>query len=123
MRLRAALAVIGWAIAATAHAGASPATQAGPCPPRGGGPGKPLVPDAETAREIFVAVEKRFNPAADLKGFPVIEAEDEGKYWTVFRYNPPVEMPGALIVTAGGGQLEMRVAKCDGAMTHVHLSR
>jgi hypothetical protein len=75
MRLGAILAIIGWAIAGTAHAGAVPAREAGRRPLRGGEPGKPLIPDAQTAREIFVAIERRFNPSADLKGFPVVEAD------------------------------------------------
>jgi hypothetical protein len=50
------------------------------------------------------------------------QAEDEGSYWTVFRYKPPAQTRRGLIVTYGGGQLEMQIAKCDAAITEVHFS-
>jgi hypothetical protein len=92
------------------------AAEARPCAPRSGEPRKPLVPDVETARSIFLAVEKRFHPAADVKNFPHIMANDEGDSWAVFR---GTARPG----TKGGGQLEMRVAKCNGAISEVYFSK
>lgn len=74
------------------------------------------MPDVETARSIFLAVEKRFHPAADVKNFPLIMANDEGDSWAVFR---GTTKPG----TKGGGQLEMRVAKCNGAISGVYFSK
>ncbi len=94
------------------------------CPARWGKPGKPLVTSAETARSIFLAVEKDFFPQADRDSYPAIEAKDEGERWTVFRWRPPVTLPsGDIEVTHGGGQLELKIAKCDATISDVYLSR
>lgn len=84
------------------------------CPLRWGEPGKPLVTTPVTAKAIFLAVEKDFFPQADAKGFPAVDANDKGDHWEVFRWRPGV---------LGGGQLELSIAKCDGAISDVHLSR
>jgi hypothetical protein len=94
------------------------------CPARWGESGKPLVTNAETARSIFLVVEKDFFPQADRDSYPAVEAKDEGQRWTVFRWRPPMTLPGGGIeVTHGGGQLELKIAKCDAAISDVHLSR
>ena len=93
------------------------------CPPRWGEAGKPLVTSASTARAIFVAVEKDFFPHADAKRFPIVKADEDGDGWAVFRTRPIRRVGKNLEVTFGGGQLELRIAKCDGAISQVHLSR
>ena len=123
MNLRSTTAIAGFFVIASAAASPVQAKEQRPCPLRWGVPGKPLVPDAQTAQSIFLAVETRFHPAADRKNFPVVEAEDEGDHWSVFRWKPPTQTSGGLVVTEGGGQLEMQIAKCDGAISQVYFSK
>lgn len=95
-----------------------------PCPVRWGDPGKPLVSTAETAKAVFLAVEADFFPAADPEQYPEVVAEDEGGWWSVFRYRPPETHPdGSVVATYGGGQLSLRIAKCDARITEVWLTR
>ena len=98
--------------------------QAPPCPVRWGEPGRPLVSSAETAKAVFLAVEADFFPAADPEQYPEVVAEDEGEWWSVFRYRPPERLPdGSLIVTFGGGQLSLKIAKCDARIIEVWHAR
>lgn len=95
-----------------------------PCPPRWGEPGRALVSTAETAKAVFLAVETDFFPQADRVGFPDVVAEDEGEWWTVFRHRQPEQRPdGSAMITLGGGQLSIRIAKCDATITEVWFSR
>ena len=114
-------------VVVTSALGATPA-RADPgapnCPTRWGKPGKPLVANAETARAIFLAVEKDFFPQADRETYPAVDARDEGERWSVFRWRPPVTPPnGQVGVTRGGGQLQLEIAKCDATISDVYLSR
>tara|TARA_R110000850_G_scaffold88306_1_gene189704 strand:- start:4 stop:375 length:372 start_codon:yes stop_codon:yes gene_type:complete len=94
------------------------------CPVRWGEPGRALVTTAETAKTIFRAIEADFFPAADREGYPEIVAHDGGDWWSVFRYRPPEPQPnGDILITAGGGQLSLRIAKCDAKITEVHFTR
>ena len=94
------------------------------CPIRWGQPGKPLVANAETARAIFLAVEKDFAPNADTRTYPAVDVRDEGEQWSLFRWRPPGTLSdGNMDVTHGGGQLELAIAKCDAAISNVHFSR
>jgi hypothetical protein len=115
--------ILGFILAVSASTTPTQAAEAPPCPPRWGQPGKPLVPDARTARNIFLAVEDSFHPTADRKNFPAVEATDEGDHWGVFRWKPPVRTSRGLAVTEGGGQLEMQIAKCDAAISEVYFSK
>lgn len=86
--------------------------------------GRPLVSTAETAKAVFLAVEADFFPAADAEQYPEVIAEDEGEWWSVFRYRPPEAQPdGSLMVTRGGAQLSLRIAKCDARVTEVWFTR
>jgi hypothetical protein len=89
------------------------------CPPRWGKPGKPLVNNPETARAIFLAVEQDFAPRADQSGFPDIGVDDDGKRWVVYRWRAPRDG----VATFGGGQLSLRISKCDGSISGVQFSR
>ena len=94
------------------------------CPPRWGKAGQPLVSRSDTAKAIFSAVEKDFFPQADRTRFPDVEANDDGKWWSVFRWRKAeVQRNGDAIVTRGGGQLSMRIDKCTATISHVFLSR
>ena len=95
-----------------------------PCPMRWGRPGRALVTNPETATAIFLAVERDFFPGADPVEYPEVTAEDEGDAWVVFRWRPAERLPnGDVRVTFGGGQLTLRIAKCDAAISDVHFSR
>ena len=119
-----AVRVLAIAVSITVAAPALAEEQTQPCPVRWGEPGRPLVSTAETAKAIFIAVEADFFPAADPEQYPEIVAEDEGEWWSVFRHRPPEPQPdGAVIVTFGGGQLSLKIAKCDGRITKVWLTR
>jgi hypothetical protein len=65
---------------------------------------EPYVPDAATAKAIFLAVEKARVPRADRTSFPMVDVFDKPDRWVVFRH-------GAAL---GGGQLELEIAKCSG---------
>ena len=107
-------------IAAPAYADEQPP----PCPVRWAERGRPLVSTAETAKAIFLAVEADIFPAADPDQYPEVVAEDEGEWWSVFRHRPSEPLPdGSVIVTAGGGQLSLRIAKCDARIIEVWLTR
>ncbi len=85
---------------------------------------QPLVARSETARAIFLAVERDYAPWGP-KRFPTLDIEDEGDAWRVGRSNPlPKQRNGSTItVRGGGGQLSMRIAKCDGAISEAYFAR
>ncbi|MFT4913336.1 MAG: hypothetical protein ACI9YM_001933 [Brevundimonas sp.] len=90
------------------------------CPVRWGEPGRPLVSTAKTAKAVFLAVEADFFPNADSEQYPEVTARDEGEWWTVFRWRPPEEQPdGSVLIFNDGGQLSLRIAKCDAKITEV----
>lgn len=120
--------VLGLACAAAAVSfPASPHAEDHPislCP----GPGvlaKAAVPDPKTATAIFLAVEKILAPHRDLRRFPLVKYTDEGDHWAVFRTAPNrgSHTPGVLVMTIGGGQLEMNIAKCNGAISNAAFSK
>ncbi|GLV21628.1 hypothetical protein TomMM35A_14850 [Sphingobium sp. TomMM35A] len=91
---------------------------------RAGQPTKPLVTKSETATAIFLAVEEDFFPTADRTAFPDIDVDDDGAHWSVSRgKSPEVTVEGDIMVTQGGGQLSLRIAKCDGHISDVWLNR
>lgn len=96
--------------------------QSPPCENRFYARDRLLVATEETAKAIFLAVEQEIFPGADRAGFPLVEAfESPGDpgFWTVFR----TREREPFVAYKGGGQLELRIAKCDGAISHVALSR
>ena len=86
---------------------------------RWGSPAKSLVATPDAAKAIFIAVERDFSPLADKVQFPDVEASDEGEWWSVSRG----KQPRGESVTFGGGQLSMRIDKCDGRIWHVFRVR
>lgn len=82
----------------------------------------PFVSDELVARQIAgVVVAKR--QSIDYRERYDIVAIDAGRHWVlsqVLRDKIQRIDSDALIVTAGGGGLSMRIAKCDGAISNVH---
>ena len=86
--------------------------------------GKPIVTSPQTAKAIFLAVEDDLFPAANKTEYPEIVAEDDGAGWSVFRHRPAERVPdGGLQIARGGGQLSLKIAKCDARVSAVWLSR
>lgn len=79
--------------------------------------GEPAVSSEETAKAIFLAVEAgRKSAAPDTGNYPDVIASDAGEYWEVSRGTAPGPLANGDIAAAlGGGQLSLRIAKCDGA--------
>lgn len=87
--------------------------------------GGPYIPDARTAEQVYRAVADGVLPGA-LERFPVVEVEDQGKAWLVSqrRQVPKAKpKPGEIVVSAGGGQLSMKIDKCSGAISEVVANR
>lgn len=94
------------------------------CPDRWGRPGEPLVKSAAAAKAIYSAVADDFSIKPDKEGFPAVEAVDREPYWSVCRSRPPEKLPnGEIRITNGGGQLSLHIAKCDGAISEVWLTK
>jgi hypothetical protein len=114
------------ACCAADSATAAPVTLApGRCQKQPGYIAGPLVPDSATARAIFLVVEKTIR-RADVKNYPLVTVVDDGDHWSVFRAAPTPNHPfgkGEVIVSIGGGQLEMDIDKCSAAISHVALGR
>jgi hypothetical protein len=84
-----------------------------------------LVPTAPVAIEIYKAVARAVSPNI-LKRYPIVTVADEGDHWHVSQTNNnplPKPTPNTVIVTAGGGQLNMDIDKCTGAISHAALNR
>lgn len=77
----------------------------------------------ETARAIFLAVEADFFPDANKTEFPVVEVERDGDFWIAFRTRDQSVNSGLpIVVRKGGGQLEIRIDGCSGAVSEAHYS-
>src|ERR1700722_16281664 len=48
---------------------------------------EPYVPDAATAKAVFLVVEKARVPHADRTTFPMVDVFDKGDRWVVFRHS------------------------------------
>jgi hypothetical protein len=76
-----------------------------------------LVPDAETAIEIAVAVFKPLYGSEKIQ--QSFQADLQGDTWSVFV--SPVLSNGRTM--RGGGNPEAKISQIDGRITDVHLSR
>lgn len=98
-------------------------TSSGICDVSGAPQGRPLVTRPETARAIFLAVEADFFPDADQVEFPVVEVERDGQGWVAFRTRDRSGTSGLpIVVQKGGGQLQIRVDGCSGAVSEAYYS-
>jgi hypothetical protein len=86
------------------------------------------VKDPDVAKTIYLAV-GRAQHFQDFDKYPDIVVEDRGDQWLVSQTDlhpqPLAPVPGreAVIVSAGGGQLYMRINKCNGAISEAWLNR
>jgi len=95
-----------------------------PCPNEGYISAR-LVPNAHAAESIYRTVARALSPKAFQK-YPIVVVTDEGDHWGVYQKNndpPPKPIPGAVVVTAGGGELGMDIDKCTGAISHAAFNR
>jgi len=82
----------------------------------------PVVPDARTAKEIYIAV-ARAPELHRLEGHGPITVLDEGDKWGVTHYLEPKRTFShhgkleTVTVVAGGGDLAMDIDKCTGAVS------
>lgn len=84
-----------------------------------------LVPTARVAKEIYRAVAHSLSSGV-LKRYPVIIAKDEGDHWGMSQTDnvpPPKSPPNTVIVSVGGGQLNLDIDKCTGAISHAAFNR
>ena len=73
--------------------------------------GRPLVPDANTAKAIFLAVEsKLLRP--DLGNFPDVVVAETSDHWRVGRASRKSNI-------RGGGQLNLEVSKCNATVSNI----
>jgi hypothetical protein len=81
----------------------------------------PVVPTAEVAREIYIAV-ARYPQLHKLERPGPVVVDDEGSKWGVSHYLPPKVTTSrdgkyeTVDVMAGGGDLTMEIDKCTGAV-------
>jgi hypothetical protein len=85
------------------------------CPKRDSMP-RPMVPTAEVAKGIYLAVEKglKFHPNPMIHSDLVVS--DGGAAWQVSRHLKPKHMKG-------GGQLSLRIDKCSGEISHAWFAK
>jgi hypothetical protein len=115
--------ILATAILLTMSGIASAATEP-PCP-NGGYIPDMMVPSKHVAEEIYCAVGRALVPQ-NFKRYPNVEIEDEGDHWSVSQTDGlplPKAPPGAVTVSAGGGQLNMDIDKCTGAISHAALAK
>jgi hypothetical protein len=95
-----------------------------PCP-NGGYIASQMVPTKEVAEAIYRTVGSKIAPS-NFKKFPVVVVIDGGDHWEVSQTNndpPPKLGPNEVLVSAGGGQLNMDINKCSGAISRAALAK
>ena len=101
------------AIAAVTHlAQASPAGAEVSCPKAPGMIPGPMVTTPEAAEQIYLTIARARGDKLEVAAKRVVW--NEGDHWTVFQ---SFKQPADGSVSFGGGLLEMRIAKCNGAIS------
>jgi hypothetical protein len=89
----------------------------------------PIVPDERAARRIAEAVIAADpHPERGNYELRVRMDEDNPGQWIAYQHLPEPRLrrplrPGEVIVTSGGGGVEMRIDRCTGAITRLHYIR
>jgi hypothetical protein len=90
----------------------------------------PYVGDQVAARQVAAAViqslERRHGMDSRARDREyVLNIEDDGREWIAFQSVRGYSRRegDAIVVMMGGGGLEMRIDKCDGAISQLHWSR
>jgi len=123
MRRFAAVAVVG--LLSACALGTSGARSEPPKSPecrRDGRSQPPFIHNEAVARAIYRAV---VWPKM-LQRYPVILVDDEGDHWHVSQTNnasDPIPKKGEMIVTAGGGQVDLDIDKCTGAISNFTMNK
>jgi hypothetical protein len=98
--------------------------QNSPCP-NDGYIASQMVPDKKVAAAIYKVVGQTLVPH-NFKEFPIVVVEDKGDHWEVSQVNnrpPPKLGPNEVLVSTGGGELNMDINKCTGAISHAALAK
>jgi hypothetical protein len=83
-----------------------------------------IVPDANTARQIAVAVIAAHQKPENSEKFELEVEPDGDSSWSAYQYIPPATgRNGEIIVTEGGGGLSMKIDRCTGAISQVYYQR
>jgi hypothetical protein len=84
-----------------------------------------MVPNKQVAEAIYRAVGQNLVPA-NFNEYPIVVVEDAGDHWSVSQTSGkpvPKPIPGTVVVSAGGGQLNMDIDKCTAAISHAALNK
>src|SRR5690242_19620229 len=95
-----------------------------PCP-NDGYIASQMVPNKKVAEAIYKTVGRNLVPS-NFKKFPIVVVEDGGDHWEVSQTNndpPPKPGPNEVLVSTGGGELNMNINKCTGAISHAALAK
>jgi hypothetical protein len=122
--------LLGFAVPSFAQAVPADAEAGAGCPKVPGFLPGPAVPTEQAAKDIYLAVVRARFP--DQKMSPEkLSVEDTGDGWSVFQPNVPIyktvrdrngHMQELVVMTFGGGKLEMVINKCTGSM-EMHFSK
>jgi len=113
---------------------ADPAKSAPVCPKEDGRIAGPYVPTKEAAAKIYLTVGQAMFPKLFpqlRKKYPIVGVDDEGDKWSVGQSSPPPKNPQYtdkhgnqfIVITAGGGMLNMSIDKCTGAISEMSFAR
>lgn len=83
----------------------------------------PFVPNAATARQIFIAVRAVVAPDLHSAKNSSVTVRDAGQYWVVTQQIRVRESGGKLISLMGGAGISMKVDKCSGAVLEAAFNR
>ena len=113
-----------WAVIFGLTAPCAAVAQAPPCP-NDGYIASQMVPSKEVAEEIYKSVGRKLVPS-NFKKFPIVIVYDKGDHWELSQANndpPPKLGSNEVLVSTGGGQLNMDINKCTGAISHAALAK
>lgn len=84
----------------------------------------PAVPDATTARAIATAVIAARQKPEVSKRYNLKVGRDGSEGWIAYQATPPERQPnGDIVLTAGGGGIEMHVNRCSGAISELYYQK